>query len=54
LNDIHDLAVALEDVDELGGFAVPDEDVAGVAAADDVLVLQAEVVYVLDGFDVAV
>jgi hypothetical protein len=54
LDDVDDLAVALQDVDALARLLVPDEEVAAVAAADDVFVLQAVEVDVLRSVDVAV
>jgi hypothetical protein len=54
LNNIDYLAIAFEDVDELRCLAVPDEDVARVAAAHYIVVLQAEVVDVFHCPHVAV
>jgi hypothetical protein len=53
LDDVDDLAVALEDVDKPTRLLLPDEDVAAVAAADNVLVVQTVEVDVLRGVDVA-
>jgi hypothetical protein len=51
-DDVNDFVVSVEDVEEFSGLFVPDEEVATVAAADDVFVVEAEEVYVFDGFDV--
>ena len=51
---IHHFAITFEDVDELGGFAVPDEEVAVIGAGDNVFVVEAEEVYVFDGLYITV
>ena len=53
LNNIHHLTISLQDVDKLCCFAVPNENVPRVTPADDIFVLQAEIVHILDCLDVA-
>lgn len=53
LYHVDHLAVAFQDVEQLRCLAIPDEEMARVTARDDVFVLEAEEVYVFDGFEVA-
>lgn len=51
-DDIHDFVVTMEDVQEFGGFLVPNEEVAAVTAGYYEFIVEAIKVYVFDGFDV--
>lgn len=53
LDNINDLSIALKNVDNLRRLLIPDEEVSGVTAADDIFVLQSEEVDVLDSLHVA-
>lgn len=54
LDHIDGFTVTLEDVEKLGGLAIPDEEIPVVGAGDDVFVVKTVEVDVFDGLDVAV
>jgi hypothetical protein len=51
-NDIDDILICMQDVNDFGGFPVPDEDMAAIGARDDVFVLKSEVIDVFGGLNV--
>ena len=53
LNNINNLTIPLEDINQIPRLSIPNEQIARIASTNDILIIQAEEVDILDGFDVA-
>jgi hypothetical protein len=54
LNHVDYFSVSFENVDDLHSLLVPDEEMARITTADDILILQAKKIDILDSPDVTV